>query len=41
MVEHSAKKNRADSKKGIVNRTRNGTCVNRVVLELWTEQSMY
>jgi hypothetical protein len=24
-----------------VNRTRNGTCVNRVVLELWKEQSMY
>jgi hypothetical protein len=24
-----------------VNRTRNGTCVNRVPLELWKEQSMY
>jgi hypothetical protein len=24
-----------------VNRTRNGTCVNRVVFELWKEQSMY
>jgi hypothetical protein len=24
-----------------VNRIRNGTCVNRVVLELWKEQSMY
>jgi serine/threonine protein kinase len=26
---------------GCVNRTRNGTCVNHVLLELWKEQSMY